>query len=315
MNVGNPELAFDFCQIPNEGVGLARLEMIINNAIGVHPKALLQYKNDPDSLEPALRQRIAAKSAGYADATEFYVEKVKEGVSTIAAAFWPKPVIVRLSDFKSNEYSNLLGGQEHEPHEENPMLGFRGASRYVSAEFYDCFEMECQALKRVRDGMGLTNVEVMVPFVRTLKEADQVIELLAKNGLRRGENSLRVVMMCEIPSNAILADRFLERFDGFSIGSNDMTQLTLAVDRDSGGAIAASFDERDDAVKAMLAMAIKACRKAGKYVGICGQGPSDHPDLAQWLSDQGITSISLNPDTVVDTWMFLAGRAPNPQQR
>jgi len=269
---------------------------------------LLQYKNDPDSIDEALRERIAAKCAGYPDATEFYVEKIKEGVATIAAAFWPKPVIVRLSDFKSNEYSNLIGGSAHEPDEENPMLGFRGASRYVSSDFYDCFEMECQALKRVRDGMGLTNVEVMVPFVRTLKEADQVIDLLGKNGLRRGENGLRVVMMCEIPSNAILADRFLERFDGFSIGSNDMTQLTLAVDRDSGGSIAATFDERDDAVKAMLSMAIAACRKAGKYVGICGQGPSDHPDLAQWLADQGITSISLNPDTVVDTWLFLAGR-------
>jgi pyruvate,water dikinase len=311
MNVGNPELAFDFCQIPNEGVGLARLEMIINNAIGVHPKALLQYENDPDSIDPELRARILAKIAGYPNATEFYVEKVKEGVATIAAAFSPKPVIVRLSDFKSNEYSNLLGGKSHEPHEENPMLGFRGASRYISPDFYDCFTLECRALKRVRDDMGLKNLEVMVPFVRTLKEADEVLALLGRNGLRRGEDGLRVIMMCEIPSNAILADRFLERFDGFSIGSNDMTQLTLAVDRDSGGPIAATFDERDDAVKAMLDMAITACRKAGKYVGICGQGPSDHPDLAQWLTERGITSISLNPDTVVDTWLLLAGAQPS----
>jgi len=310
MNVGNPELAFDFCQIPNEGVGLARLEMIINNAIGVHPKALLQFDEDPESLEPELRARIAAKIAGYPNATEFYVEKVKEGVATIVAAFSPKPVIVRLSDFKSNEYSNLIGGKLHEPHEENPMLGFRGASRYISSEFYDCFALECRALKRVRDDMGLKNLEVMVPFVRTLKEAEQVLALLGRNGLRRGEDGLRVIMMCEIPSNAILADRFLEHFDGFSIGSNDMTQLTLAVDRDSGGPIAATFDERDDAVKAMLEMAITACRKAGKYVGICGQGPSDHPDLAQWLAERGITSISLNPDSVVDTWMLLAGARP-----
>ncbi|MEO7761560.1 MAG: phosphoenolpyruvate synthase [Casimicrobiaceae bacterium] len=306
MNVGNPELAFEFSRIPNEGVGLARLEMIINNGIGVHPKALLQYESDPESIPAELRQRIADKVAGYPNPTEFYVEKVKEGVATICAAFFPKPVIVRLSDFKSNEYSNLIGGQSHEPHEENPMLGFRGASRYISDDFYDCFELECRALKRVRDGMGLSNLEVMVPFVRTLKEADQVVSLLAKNGLTRGENGLRIIMMCEIPSNAILADRFLERFDGFSIGSNDMTQLTLAVDRDSGGPIAATFDERDEAVKAMLDMAISACRKAGKYVGICGQGPSDHPDLAQWLAERGITSISLNPDTVVDTWMLLA---------
>jgi pyruvate,water dikinase len=313
MNVGNPELAFEFSQLPNEGVGLARLEMIINNAIGVHPKALLQLKSDPESLPDELRTKIGAKCAGYADPTEFFVEKVKEGVATIAAAFFPKPVIVRLSDFKSNEYSNLLGGQLHEPHEENPMLGFRGASRYVSDDFYECFALECQALKRVRDDMRLTNLEVMVPFVRTLKEADQVIELLSKNGLKRGVNGLRIIMMCEIPSNAILADRFLERFDGFSIGSNDMTQLTLAVDRDSGGPIASTFDERDEAVKAMLEMAISACRRAGKYVGICGQGPSDHPDLAKWLVEKGISSISLNPDTVVDTWMFLAGRRPHPQ--
>ena len=307
MNVGNPELAFEFCQIPNEGVGLARLEMIINNGIGIHPKALLQYMREPAALAEDLREKIAARLGGYSDPAEFYVEKIKEGVATIAAAFWPKPVIVRLSDFKSNEYSNLIGGQLYEPNEENPMLGFRGASRYISEDFYECFQMECQALKRVRDGMGLTNLEVMVPFVRTLGEADRVIELLAQNGLSRGENGLRIIMMCEIPSNAILAERFLERFDGFSIGSNDMTQLTLAVDRDSGGPIAATFDERDDAVKAMLSMAITACRKAGKYVGICGQGPSDHPDLALWLTEQGISSISLNPDSVVDTWMFLSG--------
>jgi pyruvate,water dikinase len=306
MNVGNPELAFEFCQIPNEGVGLARLEMIINNGIGVHPRALLEYERNPSTLPADVRAAIGAKIAGYAGPIEFYVEKIKEGVATIAAAFWPKPVIVRLSDFKSNEYSNLIGGPAFEPHEENPMLGFRGASRYISPEFYECFQMECRALKRARDDMKLTNLEIMVPFVRTLGEADRVIGLLADNGLSRGDNGLRVIMMCEIPSNAILAERFLERFDGFSIGSNDMTQLTLAVDRDSGGPIAATFDERDEAVKAMLSMAISACRKAGKYVGICGQGPSDHPDLAAWLSDQGISSISLNPDSVVDTWMFLA---------
>ena len=308
MNVGNPELAFEFCQIPNDGVGLARLEMIINNGIGIHPKALLEYERDPAELPDDVRARIRDRVSCYSSPTEFYVEKIKEGVATIAAAFWPKPVIVRLSDFKSNEYSNLIGGQRYEPHEENPMLGFRGASRYISPEFYECFQMECRALKRVRDDMALTNLEIMVPFVRTLAEADRVLELLAENGLSRGEKGLRVIMMCEIPSNALLADRFLERFDGFSIGSNDMTQLTLAVDRDSGGSIAATFDERDDAVKAVLSMAITACRKAGKYVGICGQGPSDHPDLALWLSDQGISSISLNPDSVVDTWMFLARR-------
>lgn len=306
MNVGNPELAFEFCQIPNEGVGLARLEMIINNGIGVHPKALLEYERNPSALPDDVRVAIGAKIAGYPGPIAFYVEKITEGVATIAAAFWPKPVIVRLSDFKSNEYSNLIGGQVFEPHEENPMLGFRGASRYISPEFYECFQMECRALKRVRDEMKLTNLEIMVPFVRTLGEADRVIGLLADNGLSRGDNGLRVIMMCEIPSNAILAERFLERFDGFSIGSNDMTQLTLAVDRDSGGPIAATFDERDEAVKAMLSMAISACRKAGKYVGICGQGPSDHPDLAAWLCGQGISSISLNPDSVVDTWMFLA---------
>ena len=302
MNVGNPELAFEFCKLPNDGVGLARLEFIINRNVGVHPKALINF----DTQAAELKAQIGERIGGYDSPTEFYVSKIAEGVATIAAAFSPKKVIVRMSDFKSNEYSNLLGGAEYEPHEENPMIGFRGASRYVAPEFYDCFELECLALKRVRDDMGLTNVEVMIPFVRTLTEAGRVIEMLAKNGLKRGENGLRLIMMCEIPSNAILADRFLEHFDGFSIGSNDMTQLTLAVDRDAGGAIAASFDERDDAVKAMLAMAITACRKAGKYAGICGQGPSDYPELAQWLVEQHIESISLNPDTVVDTWLALA---------
>ena len=273
MNVGNPELAFEFSRLPNEGVGLARLEFIINKNVGVHPKALIEF----DAQTPELKAQIAERIDAYASPTEFYVAKIVEGVATIAAAFAPKKVIVRLSDFKSNEYSNLIGGARYEPHEENPMLGFRGASRYIAPEFYDCFQLECRAIKRVRDDMGLTNVEVMMPFVRTVGEAKEVIELLAKNGLARGRNGLRVIMMCEIPSNAILADRFLEHFDGFSIGSNDMTQLTLAVDRDAGGAIASTFDERDDAVKAMLAMAIAACRKAGKYAGICGQGPSDHP--------------------------------------
>jgi pyruvate,water dikinase len=305
MNVGNPELAFEFSRLPNEGVGLARLEFIINKNVGVHPKALIEL----DAQTPEIKAQIAERTAGYASPTEFYVAKIVEGVATIAAAFAPKKVIVRLSDFKSNEYSNLIGGARYEPHEENPMIGFRGASRYVAPEFYDCFELECRAIKRVRDDMGLTNVEVMIPFVRTVGEAEQVIALLAKNGLARGENGLRVIMMCEIPSNAVLADRFDEHFDGFSIGSNDMTQLTLAVDRDAGGAIATTFDERDDAVKAMLAMAISACRKAGKYAGICGQGPSDHPDLAQWLVEQKIESISLNPDTVVETWLALAKKA------
>ena len=302
MNVGNPELAFEFRQLPNEGVGLARLEFIINRNVGIHPKALLEF----DRQSPELRRDIERRIAGYASPTDFYVAKITEGVATIAAAFFPKPVIVRLSDFKSNEYSNLVGGSRYEPHEENPMLGFRGASRYVASQFYDCFALECQALRRVRDEMGFTNVELMVPFVRTVKEAGQVIDLLAKNGLRRGENGLRVIMMCEIPSNALLAQRFLEHFDGFSIGSNDLTQLTLGVDRDAGGALAATFDERDDAVKALLAMAISACREQGRYVGICGQGQSDHPDLAQWLVEQGIESISLNPDTVVSTWLLLA---------
>jgi pyruvate,water dikinase len=306
MNVGNPELAFDFRRLPNEGVGLARLEFIINKNVGIHPKALIELDQQPADLQREIRSRIG----GYPDPVEFYIAKVTEGIATIAAAFWPKKVIVRLSDFKSNEYSNLIGGQRYEPHEENPMLGFRGASRYIAPDFHDCFALECRAMKRVRNDMGFTNVELMVPFVRTLDEAKQVIELLASQGLKRGDNGLRVIMMCEIPSNAILADRFLEHFDGFSIGSNDMTQLMLAVDRDSGGPIAPTFDERNEAVKAVLAMAIAACRKAGKYAGICGQGPSDHPDLAQWLVEQGIESISLNPDTVVATWLMLAGKKP-----
>jgi pyruvate,water dikinase len=305
MNVGNPELAFAFSRLPNDGVGLARLEFIIARNVGVHPKALLEF----DAQPAPLKAEIAARIAGYPGPVDFYVAKIAEGVATIAAAFWPKKVIVRLSDFKSNEYSNLLGGDRYEPDEENPMLGFRGASRYVAPEFYDCFALECRALTRVRDEMGFTNVEVMIPFVRTLGEAEAVVALLARNGLKRGGNGLRLIMMCEIPSNALLAERFLEHFDGFSIGSNDMTQLTLAVDRDAGGAIATTFDERDDAVKAMLSMAIAACRKAGKYAGICGQGPSDYPDLAQWLVEQKIESISLNPDTVVETWLALAKSA------
>jgi pyruvate,water dikinase len=304
MNVGNPELAFSFRRLPNEGVGLARLEFIINRNVGIHPKALLELDRQPAELKAEIQRRIG----GYADPVEFYVAKIAEGVATIAAAFWPKKVIVRLSDFKSNEYSNLVGGQRYEPHEENPMLGFRGASRYIAPEFHDCFALECSAMKRVRDDMGFTNVELMIPFVRTLTEAEQVVSLLKTQGLERGKNGLRLIMMCEIPSNSLLADRFLEHFDGFSIGSNDMTQMTLAIDRDSGGPIAATFDERNDAVKMMLSMAIVACLKAGKYIGICGQGPSDHPDLAQWLVEQGIESISLNPDSVVATWLLLAGQ-------
>ena len=304
MNVGNPELAFEFRRLPNEGVGLARLEFIIARMIGVHPKAVLAY---PD-LTADLKGAVEAHSAGYADPVTFYVEKLVEGVATLGAAFWPKPVIVRLSDFKSNEYSSLTGGSKYEPHEENPMLGFRGASRYIADSFRKSFELECRAMKKVRDEMGLTNVEIMVPFVRTVTEGKQVLELLAANGLTRGGNGLRVVMMCEIPSNAVLADQFLEHFDGFSIGSNDMTQMTLALDRDSG-IIAEGFDERDPAVKHMLHLAIQACRKAGKYVGICGQGPSDHPDLAKWLVEEGIGSLSLNPDTVVETWLYLAKEA------
>ncbi|MDR0247932.1 MAG: phosphoenolpyruvate synthase, partial [Burkholderiales bacterium] len=295
INVGNPELAFEFRRLPNEGVGLARLEFIINRNVGIHPKALLEFDTLPEELKRDIRHRIA----GYDNPVEFYISKIAEGVATIAAAFAPKKVIVRMSDFKSNEYFNLLGGNHYEPHEENPMLGFRGASRYISKEFYDCFVLECKALRRVRDDMGLTNVEIMIPFVRTLKEAERVIELLSQNGLERGKNGLRLIMMCEVPSNAVLASQFLDYFDGFSIGSNDMTQLTLGVDRDSGGPIAPTFDERDDAVKAMLSMAISACRTKGRYIGICGQGPSDHPDFAQWLVEQGIETISLNPDTVV----------------
>jgi pyruvate,water dikinase len=302
MNVGNPELAFEFQRLPNEGVGLARLEFIIARMIGVHPKAVLAYPDLPADLKVAVEEH----SAGYANPTSFYVEKLVEGVATLGAAFWPKPVIVRLSDFKSNEYSSLTGGSRYEPHEENPMLGFRGASRYISSSFRECFELECRAMRTVRDEMGLTNVEIMVPFVRTLTEARKVLDLLAENGLKRGENGLRLIMMCEIPANAVLAEQFLEHFDGFSIGSNDMTQMTLALDRDSGGIIADAFDERDPAVKYMLHLAIQACRKAGKYVGICGQGPSDHPDLAQWLMEEGIESLSLNPDTVVETWLYLA---------
>ncbi|KAF1010890.1 MAG: Phosphoenolpyruvate synthase [Pseudomonas fluorescens] len=301
MNVGNPDRAFDFAQLPNAGVGLARLEFIINRMIGVHPKALLNY----DGLPPEIKESVDKRIAGYNDPVGFYVEKLVEGISTLAAAFYPKKVIVRLSDFKSNEYANLIGGKLYEPEEENPMLGFRGASRYISETFRDCFELECRALKRVRNEMGLTNVEIMVPFVRTLGEASQVVDLLAENGLARGDNGLRVIMMCELPSNALLADEFLEFFDGFSIGSNDLTQLTLGLDRDSG-IIAHLFDERNPAVKKLLANAIQACNKAGKYIGICGQGPSDHPDLAKWLMEQGIESVSLNPDSVLETWFFLA---------
>jgi pyruvate,water dikinase len=304
MNIGNPQLAFDFQALPNWGVGLARLEFVINNMIGVHPKAVIEY---PD-LPAELKREVEHAARGYRDPREFFAEKLTEGVATIAAAFWPKPVIVRLSDFKSNEYKKLIGGARYEPDEENPMLGFRGASRYIAESFRDCFELECQAMRRVRGDLGLTNVEIMVPFVRTLKECRRVIELLAANGLKRGENGLRLIMMCELPSNAILAEQFLEHFDGFSIGSNDLTQLTLGLDRDSG-LVADAFDERDPAVKAMLRLAIQACRKAGKYVGICGQGPSDHLDFAKWLVQEGIESLSLNPDTVVDTWLQLASEA------
>ncbi len=305
MNVGNPQLAFDFCQLPNAGVGLARLEFIINNNIGVHPKAILDYPH----IDADLKKAVESVARGHASPRAFYVDKVAEGVATIAAAYWPKPVIVRLSDFKSNEYRKLIGGSRYEPDEENPMLGFRGASRYISEDFGEAFAMECEALKRVRDEMGLTNVQVMVPFVRTLGQAKAVTELLAAKGLKRGENDLKVIMMCEVPSNAILADDFLAYFDGFSIGSNDLTQLTLGLDRDSGlELLAADFDERDPAVKALLKRAIEACRKQGKYVGICGQGPSDHADFAEWLVAEGIHSISLNPDTVVQTWKRLATR-------
>ena len=301
MNVGNPDRAFGFAQIPNEGVGLARLEFIINRMIGVHPKALLNMNTLPREIVQAIQERMA----GYASPIDFYVDKLVEGISTLAVAFKDKKVIVRMSDFKSNEYANLIGGKLYEPSEENPMLGFRGASRYVSENFRDCFELECRALKRVRDEMGLTNVEIMIPFVRTTEEARKVIELLEKNGLKRGENGLRVIMMCELPTNALLAEEFLQYFDGFSIGSNDLTQLTLGLDRDSG-IVSQSFDERDPAVKKLLKMAIDACNAQGKYIGICGQGPSDHPDLAMWLMDQGLTTVSLNPDSVLDTWFFLA---------
>ncbi|WP_300659559.1 phosphoenolpyruvate synthase [Hydrogenophaga sp.] len=304
MNVGNPQLAFDFCQIPNGGVGLARLEFIINNNIGVHPKAILDYP----AVDADLKKAVESVARGHASPRAFYVDKVAEGVATIAAAFWPKPVIVRLSDFKSNEYRKLVGGSRYEPDEENPMLGFRGAARYISEDFREAFAMECEALKRVREDMGLDNVQVMVPFVRTLAQARRVTELMADKGLKRGDNGLKVIMMCEIPSNAVLAKDFLQYFDGFSIGSNDLTQLTLGLDRDSGlELLAHDFDERDPAVKALLQMAIGACKAEGKYVGICGQGPSDHPDFAQWLRDEGISSISLNPDSVVDTWQLLAG--------
>lgn len=301
MNVGNPDRAFDFQALPNAGVGLARLEFIINRMIGVHPKALINYDSLADDLKSTINRRIA----GYQSPVEFYVDKLVEGISTLAAAFWPKKVIVRLSDFKSNEYANLIGGRLYEPEEENPMLGFRGVSRYLSENFKDCFELECRAMKRVREQMGFTNVEVMVPFVRTVGEAEQVIDLLAENGLKRGENKLRIIMMCELPANAILADEFLQHFDGFSVGSNDLTQLTLGLDRDSG-IIAHLFDERNQAILALLENAINACQKTNKYIGICGQGPSDHPDFARWLMEHGINSVSLNPDSVMDTWFFLA---------
>jgi pyruvate,water dikinase len=309
MNIGNPQLAFNFAQMPNSGVGLARLEFIINNNIGVHPKAILDYPN----IDQDLKKAVESVARGHASPRAFYVDKLVEGIATIAAAFWPKPVIVRLSDFKSNEYKKLIGGSRYEPDEENPMLGFRGAARYVSEEFGEAFAMECAALKRVRNDMGLTNVEIMVPFVRTLKQGEKVVKMLAERGLKRasdgGSDDLRVIMMCEIPSNAILADQFLEYFDGMSIGSNDLTQLTLGLDRDSGlEVLAADFDERDPAVKALISRAIAACRAHGKYVGICGQGPSDHPDFAQWLAQEGIASISLNPDSVIDTWKLLAQR-------
>ena len=303
MNVGNPQLSFDFCQLPNDGVGLARLEFVINNNIGVHPKAILDYPN----VDADLKKAVESVARGHASPRAFYVDKVAEGVATIAAAFWPKPVIVRLSDFKSNEYRKLIGGSRYEPEEENPMLGFRGAARYISKDFGEAFAMECEAIRRVRTDMGLTNVQVMVPFVRTLKQAERVTQLLAQHGLKRGENELKIIMMCEVPSNAILANDFLQFFDGFSIGSNDLTQLTLGLDRDSGlELLSADFDERDPAVKVLLKQAIAACKAQGKYVGICGQGPSDHPDFAHWLADEGIHSISLNPDSVIETWKMLA---------
>ena len=303
MNIGNPQLAFNFCQLPNEGVGLARLEFIINNNIGIHPSAILNYPNIDADLKVAVESVARGHSSPYA----FYVDKLSEGIATIAAAFYPKPVIVRLSDFKSNEYKKLIGGSRYEPDEENPMLGFRGASRYISADFAKAFEMECVAIKRVRNEMGLNNVELMIPFVRTIQQAAKVIDLLANNDLKRGHNGLKIIMMCEIPSNAILAEEFLEYFDGFSIGSNDLTQLTLGLDRDSGmELLALDFDERDPAVLNLIEKAIRACQAKGKYVGICGQGPSDHPDFAKWLLDKGIASMSLNPDTVISTWEALS---------
>ena len=304
MNVGNPDRAFDFAGLPHKGVGLARLEFIINRMIGVHPRALLEFDDQPADIQATIRQMMA----GYSDPVSYYIHRMAEGIATIACAFAPEPVIVRMSDFKSNEYANLVGGERYEPDEENPMIGFRGASRYVSEDFSACWELECKALRYVREEMGLTNVQIMIPFVRTLGEAQAVTEALKANGLERGKHDLKLIMMCELPSNAVLAEQFLEYFDGFSIGSNDMTQLSLGLDRDSG-LIAHLFDERDPAVKAMLSMAIQACRKQGKYIGICGQGPSDHPDLAQWLLDEGIESVSLNPDTVVETWMLLAGQS------
>jgi len=306
MNVGSPDRAFDFQALPNHGIGLARLEFIINRMIGIHPLALLNYDSQADEIKNEIQQRIA----GYPDPVSFYIAKLAEGIATLAAAFDPKQVIVRMSDFKSNEYANLVGGKTYEPHEENPMLGFRGASRYISEKFRDCFRLECEAIKHVRNEMGLTNVAIMIPFVRTVAEAAAVSKLLEENELRRGENGLKVIMMCEIPSNALLAEEFLQYFDGFSIGSNDLTQLTLGLDRDSE-LVAEAFDERNPAVKQLLSMAISACRKQKKYIGICGQGPSDHPDLAFWLMEQGIDSVSLNPDSVVQTWLYLAEHLKN----
>ncbi len=307
MNVGNPELAFSFSGLPSDGIGLARMEFIINRQIGIHPKALLEFNDQDTDIQAEIKDRIA----GYASPVDFYVDKIAEGVATLAASVYPRKVIVRMSDFKSNEYAGLVGGSRYEPHEENPMLGFRGAARYVSDDFKECFALECKALKYVRDEMGLTNVEIMIPFVRTLAEAELVVKALKENGLERGKNGLRLIMMCEVPSNALLAEQFLQYFDGFSIGSNDMTQLTLGVDRDSGGPIAATFDERNAAVKVMLHLAISACRKHNKYVGICGQGPSDHPDFAKWLVEEEISSLSLNPDTVIETWLYLANELKN----
>jgi pyruvate,water dikinase len=303
MNVGNPDRAFDFAKLPHAGIGLARLEFIINRMIGIHPKALINFDTQPADLQAEIKEMIA----GYASPVEFYIEKLVEGIATLGSAFAPERVIVRMSDFKSNEYANLVGGQQYEPEEENPMIGFRGASRYISEDFRECFALECEAIKRVRNGMDLTNVEIMIPFVRTLEEAAQVIQLLEEHGLKRGENGLKVIMMCELPSNALLAEEFLEYFDGFSIGSNDLTQLTLGLDRDSG-LIAHLFDERNPAIKKLLSMAIQTAKAKGKYVGICGQGPSDHEDFAAWLVEQGIDSVSLNPDTVLETWLYLADK-------